>query len=104
MTHIEHCDMQLRLLESKPRKVFISKELTIPDECVDGYYYFKSAVEKGKNLLPFMTKHIIDAGYKDKMIFDWGLFHFHLSTEKDANDPRFMKRSDYLLIAYVHPY
>ena len=37
------------------------------------------------------------------MIFDWGLYHFHLSAKRDPNDLRFMERSDYLLIAYINP-
>lgn len=99
----QYCDMQLRLLEPKPRKVLLSKELLIPRDCQSKYNYFKSAVEKGDHLLPFMSKSIIDVSFKDKMIFDWGLYHFHLSIEKDSKDPRFMKRSDYLMLAYVNP-
>ncbi|MBP3819907.1 MAG: hypothetical protein J6H31_16600 [Butyrivibrio sp.] len=100
----QYCDMQLRLLEPKPRRILISKEFVVPDNCHAGYNHFKAAVEEGKNLLPFMSKSVVDASFKDKMIFDWGLYHFHLSTERDANDPRFMERSDFLLIAYVNPW
>ena len=100
----QYCDMQLRLLEPKPRKVLLSKELVVPEVVKTGYDYFKSAVEKGTHLLPFMSKSIVDVNFKDKMIFDWGLYHFHLSTEKDSKDPRFMGRSHYLLITYVNPY
>lgn len=99
----QYCDMQLRLLEPKPRKVLVSEELIVPGDCRSGYDHFKSAVERGDHLLPFMSKSIVDVSFRDKMIFDWGLYHFHLSTERDEKDPRFMGRSDYLLIAYVNP-
>ena len=97
----QYCDMQLRLLEPKPRKVLVSKEFVVPDDAKAEYEYFKSVVEKGENLLPFMSRTIVDAAFKDKMIFDWGLFHFHLSTKVYDKDPRFMDRSEHLLIAYV---
>ena len=97
----QYCDMQLRLLEPKPRKVLVSKELIVPDEARAGYEYFKSVVENGDNLLPFMSRSIADVAFKDKMIFDWGLFHFHLSTRVYDKDHRFMDRSEHLLIAYV---
>ena len=97
----QYCDMQLRLLEPKPRKVLVSKELIVPDEARAGYEYFKSVVENGDNLLPFMSRSIVDVAFKDKMIFDWGLFHFHLSNRVYDKDHRFMDRSEHLLIAYV---
>ena len=97
----QYCEMQLRLLESKPRKVLVSKELVIPDDARAGYEYFKSVVERGDPLLPFMSRSIVDAAPIDKMFYDWGFFHFHLSPEVSNKDPRFMERSGHLLIAYV---
>ena len=44
----QYCNMQLRLLEPKPRKVLVSKEL----------------VEKGDHLLPFMSRSIVDVAFK----------------------------------------
>jgi hypothetical protein len=38
--------MQLRLLEPKPRKVLVSKELVIPDNAKAGYEYFKTVADK----------------------------------------------------------
>jgi len=97
----QYCNMRLRRLDPKPRTVLVSKELRCPDACKDGYAYFQGSVEKGNDLLPFMSKSILDADAKDKMIFDWGFFHFHLNKGSDTKDPRFIERSDYLLIAYV---
>lgn len=101
----QYCNMKLRLLAPKPRQVLVSKELTCPDKCKDGYAYFKRAVEEGRQLLPFMSKMILDADSRiDKMVFDWGFFHFHLNTAPDKKDPRFIERADDLLIAYVDAY
>lgn len=97
----QYCNLKLRLLAPKPRKVKISKEFIVSEDCQNGYEYFKAAVERGDNLIPFMSKKIVDVESKDKMIYDWGMFHFHLGTEKDTNDPRFIKRADHLLIAFV---
>ena len=77
--------MQLRLLAAKPREVKLSKELVVPDEIREEYEFFKSAVESGERLLPFMSKSIVDVMFKDKMIYDWGLYHFHLATGIDPS-------------------
>jgi len=98
---LQYCNMDLRLLTPKPRKIYVSRELVCPDSCREGYDFFMQAVKNGADLLPFMSRSICDVTSSDKMIFDWGLFHFHLATEKYVADPRFMDRSDYLLIAYV---
>lgn len=97
----EYCNMELRLLTTKPRKVLVSKELIVPEAIKNEYRFFKETCETGKPLLPFMSKTILDVNYLDKMIFDWGFFHFHLSTSVDAKDSRFWKRSGIILIAYV---
>lgn len=60
----QYCNMQLRLLEPKPRKVLVSKELVIPDNAKAGYEYFKTVVEKGDHLLPFMSRSIVDVAFK----------------------------------------
>lgn len=83
--------------------MLVSKELVIPDDARAGYESFKSVVEKGDCLSPFMSTSIEDAAPIDKMLYDWGFFHFHLSPEVSNKDSRFIKRSGHLLIAYVDP-
>lgn len=100
----QYCNVMIRLLEAKPRKIVKAKEFICPQDAEEALILFENAVKSGFKLIHFMTKTIMDASSFDKMINDWGIFHFHLSTEIDERDSRFMGRGDYLLIAYVDPY
>ena len=98
--------LSLRILEAKPRLVCTSRELdatlqTLPQNYREAYLLFRSCVERGTDLRSFMSKSIVDGEYLDGFLFDWGFYHFHLNTTPDSDDPRFINRSDYLLIARV---
>lgn len=97
----QYCNILLRKLRPKPRKIEKSKDFTCPFGYEKKLKFFEKAVTSGKDLTPFMSKSIQDASFRDKMIFDWGLFHFHLSDCLDKNNNDFMERSDYLLVSYV---
>lgn len=97
----QYCEMELRVLNVKPRKIEKSREFLCPAGLEDGLKELENAIEIGLPLNPFMSKNISNVAYQDKFINDWGLFHFHLGTELDKNDPRFKARTGNLLIAYV---
>ena len=57
---------------------------------------------RGENVNAFLTKRIDSATgirSRDGMLWDFGMHHFHLSTESDSSG--FVKRSDYLLFAVL---
>ena len=97
----QHCNILLRKLQPKPRQIEKSKDFTCPIGYEDKLKFFEEAVIAGKDLTPFMSRSIQDAKSQDKMLFDWGLYHFHLSNTLDKNNPYFMKGSKNLLVAYV---
>ena len=91
----------LRKITPKPRKIEKSKEFVCPAGFEKKLQYFESVVLKGEDVKPFMTTKMLNASYKDKMLSDWGLYHFHLADSPYTKDNRFMDRSDQLLIAYI---
>jgi len=98
--------LSIRILEPKPRTVCTSRELeatlpTLPQNYQEAYRLFRSCVERGTDLRPFMSKTIEDGKYLDGFLFDWGFYHFHLNSTPDSTDQRFIARSEYLLIARV---
>ena len=97
----QYCSLQLRVLDPKPRKILKSKEFVCPVEKVEELRKFEEAVKTGRNLIPYMSLQILDANYDDKFLYDWSFFHFHLGIKPHSKDPRFVERSDQLLIAYV---
>ncbi len=97
----QYCSLQLRVLDPKPRKILKSKEFACPVEKLEALSKFEEAVKTGKNLIPYMSLKILDANYDDKFLYDWSFFHFHLGIKPYYKDPRFIERSDQLLITYV---
>jgi len=97
----QNCNILLRKLQPKPRQIEKSKDFMCPIGYEDKLKFFEEAVIAGKDLTPFMSRSIQDAKSQDKMLFDWGLYHFHLSNTLDKNNPYFMKGSKNLLVAYV---
>ena len=53
----------------------------------------------GEDVMPYLSKNIRDAEFKDHLLWDYGMHHFHLSSGVDKSG--FVKRSDYLLFAIV---
>lgn len=96
----QYYDVSLRIIAPKPRKIEKSKEFTCPTGYENKLKFFENAVTSGINLRPFMTKTMLDASFQDKMLFDWGIYHFHVTDSIDTKDKRFMARSGQLLIAY----
>lgn len=96
----QYYNVALRCIMPKPRTIMKSKQFVCPSGYESKLHFFEDAVTQGKYLKPFMTKNMLDASFQDKMLFDWGLYHFHLSDTVDTKDNRFMARSGQLLIAY----
>lgn len=92
--------LQVRLIEQKPRKIVKSKEFSCPKEYEDKLKHLEECILSGKNLIPFMSKGIQDLTQEDLLLYDWGIYHFHIS-DRQEEDTIFMERSDYLLMAYV---
>lgn len=88
-----------RLIPIKPRNILYSKEFICPIECKNGMNLVENAIKNGANLVPFMSKRIRKPKYNDLLLNDWGIYHFHLNTEKDENG--FIKRSSWLLLAHI---
>lgn len=54
---------------------------------------------KGRDVTQFLSKSVNDLDSKDKLLWDFGMHHFHLSSQLEKSG--FVKRSDYLLFAIV---
>lgn len=92
-------NMQKRQIEPRPRRVLFSAEFSYPEAYKLALDEFVEKVERGDNSLSYMSTRMTDPGYKDTLLYDWNIHHFHLSRRlrKDG----FIKRSDYEIFAYV---
>ena len=92
--------LQTRLIDLKPRTIHKAKGFQCPAGYEKKLQYLEECITKGKNLLPFMTKSVTDLRREDMLLYDWGIYHLHISNEKEDNSV-FMKRSNYLLMVYL---
>lgn len=90
-----------KLISVIPRKVHYSKEFSCPGEYKSALYKLIENIESGKNLLPYMSKRVINPKFNDGLLNDWGIHHFHLSEDFEK-DSIFIQRSDWLLLAFVN--
>lgn len=90
-----------KLILPYPRKIFYSKEFSCPDDCKEALIKLTKDIENGINLLPYMSKQVIKPSKNDGLLNDWGIHHFHLNEALEERT-KFIKRSDWLLMAYVN--
>ena len=109
-------EMLVRRIDPKSRSVFFSKQIhksldrhihEATKKQLDKALQARQAVsdiehifESGEDITPYLSREINDSKSKDKMLWEWGIHHFHLSTQRDTRG--FIKRSDYLLFAMIY--
>ena len=109
-------EMLVRRIDPKSRSVFFSKQiynsldrhiheatkeqLKKALQARQAVFDIKHIFESGGDVTPHLSKSIDDSKCKDEMLWEWGIHHFHLSTERDKSG--FIKRSDYLLFAMIY--
>lgn len=109
-------EMRTRRIAPKYRSVFFSKQIfNSLDRHIreatkkqsrnalqarQAVYDIKLLFESGGDVTPYLSKSIDDSECKDEMLWEWGIHHFHLSTERDKSE--FIKRSKYLLFAMIY--
>lgn len=95
---------RIRYPDDMPRTVHMSREIlqqTLSAETQIALQNFKREVENGDPIFPYMSKSIEKSAFFDGLLFDWGFHHFHMGIGRDNDDPRFIKRSDFLLVARI---
>lgn len=94
-------NVQRRLIARRPRKVLTAIEFGRPDDLAAGLAQFTKEAERGDYLTPRQSKKLLHADFNDGLLNAWDIHHFHLGTERDPSDPRFVQRTDQVLFARV---
>ena len=90
---------QKRLISNTPRTVIKSKEFQCPDKFVPALKEIENKFINGENVSPYMSKTITNLSYHDLLLYDWGIYHFHLGTKEKGQ--RFATRSSQQLFVYI---
>lgn len=105
-------DYRLRHITSVPRKVKLSSRFPVaglPDEVMNALDAMRARFENGEDINPYQSKTkamndvsaVAPQRRTDGLWADWGIHHFHLTTEPLAPGEHFSARSDWLLFARV---
>lgn len=94
-------NVRLRSVAREPRKVRKVIGYKVPDALVEGEKAFVADVVAGADLRPYQSTRLDKADLFDAMLFDFGIQHFHTSAHQHPTKPRYRKRSDPLLFAFV---
>jgi hypothetical protein len=93
-------EFEKRRIEKKPRQIEISDSFQCPDEIQEGWAKIQNDFSKGNDLTPHLHKPIKNIRYKDLMLNDWRIHHFHLGHELES-DSDFIQRTGPLLFGIV---
>ncbi len=108
-------EMNVRQIQPVPRRVHFSDqthaslgELSRRDKddpsaqnAWGAVFRLRQLLVEGSNVNGFLSKNIRSATGWDGLLWHYGMHHFHLGSEMDADG--FVKRSDHLLFAIVTP-
>lgn len=89
-----------RIIPDSRRKVVKAKGFSCHPLFKKKLRKLEKNIEKGVNLIPYLSRSIMDCSKDDLMLYDWGIYHLHISDKLDTKKPDgFMERSDLLLYA-----
>jgi len=88
-----------RQIEPIPRTVLISKELSCPPQYQSAFHTIRKKAEEGGDLVPHLSKQILNSNYQDQLLNDWGIHHLHLGNSIDHTG--FIERTGPLLFARI---
>lgn len=84
-----------------PRAIYKASDFSCPDDYSEKLEYVENAIKRGENLLPFMTRSLVDCSRDDALLYHWNIVHLHISNEMDkVKNDGFMRRSGLLLYVY----
>ena len=83
------------------RKIYKCTYFFCPPELVDGLKNLEEKIINGDDLLPYLSRQIIDPTYRDHMLYDFGIVHFHLGTKLSKDNPLLLKSTDELVYALI---
>lgn len=88
-----------RIVKAIPRTIHEAKGLFVPESRRAGYDALMGKFERGESVMQHMSKQIRGLKFQDKMLFDWGIHHFHLDTTIEADG--FVRQHDEIVYAIV---
>ena len=94
-TLIEH---KIASIPVQKWEVIFSKEFRCPKGYETALKKLTRKIEIGEDINPFLSTRRNKTDMKDSLLYDWGIYHLHLTNRYNKNG--YPKRSDYLLFVF----
>lgn len=89
-----------RIIPASRREVVKAKDFSCPPLFTEKLKRLETEIENGANLNSYLSRSIMNCSKDDLMLYDWGIYHLHISDKLDTRkSDGFMERSDLLLYA-----
>lgn len=106
---IQYLHLCFKYIEPLPRAVYCSSHFVVPTENEGGFLLLKEGLRTGLDITPFLSIQIKKPEDRngnlnvDGLLTDFGIYHFHLNAHlgEHDHDHDFVKRSEYLALAFV---
>lgn len=63
--------------------------------------YIEKRLQEGRDVNFFQSKRSFESNFHDHLVYEWNIYHFHLSLEVDKKNNKFVKQVKQLLFAYI---
>jgi hypothetical protein len=92
-------NLKKRLVSATPRTLHTAPGIVVPPELQAGYNSVIEKLQTGFDVRPHLSRKLAEINFKDRLLNDWGILHFHLGTV--LNGDGFMARTGDLLFARI---
>ena len=94
-------NLSYKIPEKRPRKIYKCSNFLCPEKLRDGLNQLEEKIIRGDDLLPNLSREIFDSTYRDYMLYDLGIVHFHLGTKPLKENPLLIKSTNELVYAFI---
>jgi hypothetical protein len=100
---IQYFNLIHRVPVQKSREIKKCTSFSCPKELKDGLSILEEKMKNGENLLPHLSRGIVDAtNRKDYMFYDFGLTHFHLGKNFLSENPLLIEGTKEIVYALLN--
>lgn len=96
----EYFNLLKKSIPRKKRTVKISKEFKCPEDMSTGLAKLAEQIKRGNDLNVYLSKDAGNPSKFDGLLYDWGIYHFHLGEEIDKKTGM-IKRTGPILFARI---
>jgi hypothetical protein len=94
-------NLSYKIPEKRPRKIYKCSNFLCPEKLKDGLNRLEEKIIRGDDLLPNLSREIFDSTYRDYLLYDFGIVHFHLGTKPLKKNPLLIKSTNELVYAFI---